>query len=291
MTDALALAPKSFPELHEMAKTLSSSALLPAALKQSPANVALIIQTGLELGMMPMQAIRMIHIIEGKPTLSADGMAGLCLRARDVCEYITLVASSGAKATYKAKRRGSEQVELSFTIEQAKVAGLTGKGNWAKFPEAMLRARALSGICRAVFADLVGGLYDFDELEREEKDVTPVAVVESRPTPPAAADIKSLKAAVKARRSMPVVDATATVTPAGSEWVPDAYAGKTIAQLNEKQLAWCITNSTAEVEKGGADREMWADRLLSFTDEYARRQVAAPRATPSVAAAESAVTP
>jgi hypothetical protein len=45
------------------------------------------------------------------------------------------------RAIYETKRVGSTPVKISFTIEQAKQAGLTGKDNWRNYPAAMLRAR------------------------------------------------------------------------------------------------------------------------------------------------------
>lgn len=173
MSDEITLAPRSLEEVRSLSKELSVSRLLPAAMQKSPADVMLVVLTGHELGLQPMQAIRGIHIIEGKPSLSADMMSALCLRRRDVCERITLLESTETKATYEAVRVGQKAVKMSWTMEQAKRAGVLGKGNWAKFPEAMLRARCLSAICRAVFPDLVGGVYDPDELLRDGLSAPP----------------------------------------------------------------------------------------------------------------------
>ena len=41
-----------------------------------PGDLFVLMQTGSELGMTPMMAIRSIHVIKGKPTLSADLMHG-----------------------------------------------------------------------------------------------------------------------------------------------------------------------------------------------------------------------
>lgn len=284
MTDALTvIAPRTLDEASKFASTLAAANSLPASLRKSPADIVAIVLAGAELGIPPMASIRSIHLIDGKPVLSADAMAGLCLRNRDVCEYLTLVVSTDAKATYRAKRKGApEPVEISFTIEQAKIAGLVGKGNWAKYPAAMLRARAMSAIARAVFPDLVGNLYDPDELEPApaEKHIDSTAAE-------APAMVEALKASLKTKRRATIVDVPEAKPspPAGLnadeavtgeptlEW-PPAYAGKTLAQLNDKQIAWCITNATREAEKGGDDRELWADRLLGFTDEVARRMAA-----------------
>ncbi len=182
-SDALAVIKPTISEVKELARDLSGSALLPVALRKSPADVLLIILTGQELGLGPMQSIRGIHIIEGKPSMSADLMAALCLSSPN-CERIKLVESTATKATYEAKRKGEGPTVLSFTAEQAKTAGLLGKGNWAKYPEAMLRARCLSAICRAVFPDCVAGVYDSDSAELgpvREHRAPPATVTPIRP--------------------------------------------------------------------------------------------------------------
>ncbi len=172
-TTAITLVPRTATEARDVSAMLAPAALLPAALRQKPADVLAIVLTGAELGLGPMQSIRGIHLIEGKPSLSADLIAALVMRRSDVCEYLRVVQSTAKVATYETRRKGHPTpTSMSFTIEQAQGAGLAGRGNWAKYPDAMLRARAVTALCRAVYPDLVGGLYDADELG-EARDVTP----------------------------------------------------------------------------------------------------------------------
>lgn len=163
------ITPKSIEEAERLSKTLSTSQLLPEGLRGKPGDVLATVLAGAELGLAPMQSIRGIQIIKGKPTLAADTMGALVKRRRDVCEFLVLVESTATKATYSAKRVGDpKETVLSFTIEDAKMAGLVSQGGmYTKYPAQMLRARCLSGICRAVFPDLVLGLYDPEELQSE----------------------------------------------------------------------------------------------------------------------------
>lgn len=168
------ITPRSLAEAKELATTLSSARTIPESLQKSPADCMAIIMAGAELGLAPMQSIRALVLIKGKPTLSADAMGALVKSRRDVCEYLLLKHSDAVKATYATKRAGDpEPTTMSFTIDEAKAAGLAGNDNWRKFPAAMLRARALSAICRAVYPDLLLGVYDPDELAAEPRDVTP----------------------------------------------------------------------------------------------------------------------
>ena len=164
------IAPRSLTELQDLAKALAPAATLPQALRGKPAEVMLAIMTGAELGLSPMASIRGIHIIDGKPTLAADLMAGVVMGS-PLCEHLRVVETTAQVARYAAKRRGQPEVALAFTMAQATAAGLAGRGNWGKYPDAMLRARACAAICRMVWPDLLAGVYDPDELAHNEKPV------------------------------------------------------------------------------------------------------------------------
>lgn len=177
------IAPKNLEESERLATTLAKSLLLPNDLKGKPSDVLAIILTGAELGLAPMQAVRGIQVIKGKPSLSADLMAALCKRRRDVCEYLTPVTLTAEKAVYETKRVGDPKpTTMEFTIQDAQRAGLAGSDTYRRFPQAMLKARCLSAICRAVYPDVCMGLYDPDEVANidapvapiTEKDITPV---------------------------------------------------------------------------------------------------------------------
>ena len=172
------ITPKTLAEAKELSAMLAGARTIPEALQKSPADVMAIVMAGAELGLAPMQAIRALVLIKGKPTLSADAMGALVKSRRDVCQYLVVKHSDGQRATYETQRVGDPTpTVMGFTLDEAKVAGLSGD-SWRKFPAAMLRARALSAICRTVYPDLLLGVYDPDELAPEPRDVTP-----PRPTP------------------------------------------------------------------------------------------------------------
>lgn len=156
--------PRSITEAMHLAGLLVASRLLPRSV-QTPEAAFAIIATGRELGLTAMQSLRTIHVIEGKPTLSADLIAALVKSRRDVCQFFMLVESTDRVARYKTQRVGEpEPTVMSFSIEDAQRAGVTGKDNWKKYPAAMLRARCITALSRAVYPDLAMGIYDPDEL-------------------------------------------------------------------------------------------------------------------------------
>lgn len=159
--------PTSIEQAYKMADTLVQSGMLPKSVRNAAGAFA-IMAAGRELGMTTMQAFRSIHIIEGRVVLSADLMVALAKRSGE-CEYFRLVSSDANAATYETMRRGNPSpTTLTFTIEDANRAGLTGKDTWKKYPAAMLRARCSAALVRAEYPDTALGMYDPDEISVEE---------------------------------------------------------------------------------------------------------------------------
>jgi hypothetical protein len=168
---------ENFTQLMVMAEQMASAQLLPQALRQKPADLILVMMKGRELGLSPMQSIGGIHIIDGKPTLSADMMVGLVKRSK-ACRYFRLVESSATQAAYETLRDGEPApTRMTFTFKEAQAAGLTGRGPWKAYPAAMLRARCSAALARAVYPDVVGGVYDPDELDRSATTVDAAPVM------------------------------------------------------------------------------------------------------------------
>lgn len=184
-----AFEPRSIDEGYDLAKLLVASGLLGRNVTR-PEQAFTIIATGRELGLTAMQSLRSIHIIEGKPTLSADLMAALCKSRPDVCVYFRLVESTPERATYETQRKGEPSpTRMTWTIQQAKDAGVTGKDNWRKYPDAMLRARCIAALARAVYPDLAMGIYDHDEVaDIPAAPAAPPQRYEVVPPPPSPVD-------------------------------------------------------------------------------------------------------
>src|SRR5690606_20465490 len=139
-------------DLVSLAERLAPSQLLPEKLRGKIPDVLAIIVAGRELGLAPMASLRSLNVIEGKPVLNADGMVGI-VRGSGKCVSFDLVESTDKVATFETQRTGGKPQRMSFTIEEAKLAGLLSKDNWKKYPAAMLRARAQAALCRLVYQD------------------------------------------------------------------------------------------------------------------------------------------
>jgi hypothetical protein len=156
------LTPGDWNAMREAAKALVASKFLPKAV-DTPEKAIAIMMTGRELGIGPMQALRCVNIIDGKPTLAAELIAALVLK-RVPGALFRIAESTNERCVIEAARPGQESTEFIFSIDDAKAAGLTGKDNWKKYPRAMLRCRCITEAARAVFPDATMGTYDPDEL-------------------------------------------------------------------------------------------------------------------------------
>lgn len=157
------------PAAAELAKAVANTEFVPKGLRGSPAAIAACILYGDELGIGPLQSLAKIAVIEGKPSLSAEAQRALILSAG---HDMWVVESTNSKCTVAGRRFNSEHTsQITWTLDDAKRAGLAGRQNWRTYPRQMLMARATAELARLIFADAVGGLLATEELEDGDVEV------------------------------------------------------------------------------------------------------------------------
>ena len=168
------LAPTNMKEAMEFAGLLAKSDIVPKDYQGKPGNVLVAIQWGMEIGLQPMQAMQNIAVINGRPSIWGDAMIAL-VRACHAFEYIT-ETQTDKEATCIIKRKGEPEAVRTFSMDDAKRAGLTGKsGPWTQYPKRMMQMRARSWALRDVFPDVLKGMICAEEaLDSGPRDVTPV---------------------------------------------------------------------------------------------------------------------
>lgn len=139
-------------------------------------------------GLHPIQAVRRYDVIDGRPAMKSDAMLAEFQKRGGEVEWLVL-SSEKVAATF-AGPGCKKPVEISWTIEDAKRAGLTGKQNWAKYPRAMLRARVVSEGIRTTMPEVVVGIYTPEEVADFEPAYIPPA-----PTPPRSPETEAKLAA------------------------------------------------------------------------------------------------
>lgn len=139
------------------------SGLLPSSIK-TPAAALLIMKAGRELGIPATYALRNIHVIQGRPTCSAELMMAL-VHQRYGPGRILVKESTSSRCVVLCRPPGWDIVaETVWTMEDARQAKLDGKETWKQYPRAMLRSRAVSEACRTHFPAAIAGMYTPEEL-------------------------------------------------------------------------------------------------------------------------------
>ena len=136
-------------------------------------EAAMLLITGRELGLSPMQSLRGIYVVNGRLVLSADLLVAI-VRRSGLCESWQVVTSTAERCTIETKRRGEPTAaRKTWTMEDARRASLNGKGTWGSYPAQMLRHRCAADLAREVYPDVVLGLYAPEEFGTEDPSGTP----------------------------------------------------------------------------------------------------------------------
>lgn len=246
--NTLAYEPTDLDQGFRMAQILVSSGLTPRGV-DTPQKAFLIMAQGRELGLSTMQSLGNLYVVEGKVSLSSDLMAAMALKS-SVCEYLRCVEMSPERATYVAKRKGGVEFRFSFSWDDATKAGLTGRATYKANPADMLRHRALSKCVRAVFPDVVAGLYSRDEAE-DIIDVSPrQTVAEVVHAAAETATQPALPAAPKVRRRATAAPVYASVTGVTMMPVPAPIVVEPEAVVEEQAEQEQEQTEVAQVPEG-----------------------------------------
>lgn len=159
-SDALVIS-QHMGSLLSLGEALVKSGLAPDTIR-TPEAAAAVVLKGRELGLPPMLSLSHIVIIKGKPTLSAEVMLGMMHRAG---HEVWFSETSSERAVIHGIRKGSTREQsLTWTIDDAKAAGLLKNPTWTAYRPAMLRARAISAFGRFFAPDVLMGAYTPEEM-------------------------------------------------------------------------------------------------------------------------------
>lgn len=226
-------------EVFALAEALAKAkGFVPRSLAGDPNAIAAAILTGIELGMGPMEAMRSIHMVEGKPTMAAEVMLARALKAGVRWRWL--------QTTSEIAECEIEGTRMAFTMRDAQAAGVAGKDNWRKYPAAMLRARCISAAVRAVRPDVLGPqVYTQEELQPDARVVVDSQnmIVETVHEGPANAPVH-----------VSVLPSLVTSAPARAQ-LSDVTSE---AEL----VAWCAANAANIAKTDGARRDKAKTRIV-----------------------------
>jgi hypothetical protein len=214
----------------------------------NPGKILLAAEYGNMLGLHPMAALTGINVIDGKPSPSPALMTALVraaghklrvrstgtVKAKTIAVTVTLIRTDDPDNPF----------ESTWDVDKATRAELWGKpGSWTKYPEAMLKWRAISEVCRDGAEDvLLGAHYVPEELGAEVNESGEVIELTAaaertpprRPTTPApqpAAEQEPLDAEEVAADEQPT-EAPAEPAPTGERVYVQEEADEWAAQIS-----------------------------------------------------------
>ena len=186
--------PTSIEEVFRLATAIAKSGMAPRDMA-TPEKLTVAILHGLEIGIPPMMAINKIAVVNGRPTLWGDAVPALLLSKGFKLREETGKGPGGMFATCIVIRPNGEQIERTFSEDDAKTAGLWGKpGPWKQYPSRMLQMRARGLASRDGAADVLSGIYITEEMQDV---VEPQAAGDLMPSLPKTSTIRMSSSAAK----------------------------------------------------------------------------------------------
>jgi hypothetical protein len=137
-----------------------SAGMIPPDINDAQAMI--IIAAGQEMGLQPLQALRTMSFIRGRLTMTVQLQLAMA-RQRAGVRVETLEESADGTAVTVTLVRDGERVTVTYTLADARRAGLADQRNWRLYPRQMLRWRAIGDALRIIAPDVVMGLLDPDE--------------------------------------------------------------------------------------------------------------------------------
>ncbi len=134
----------------EVVRAISQTDFVPRSLRgNNPAILACVLY-GREIGLGPMESLSEVHLIDGRPSLSAKAKLK---RARQLGHDIWGEVDDNQATVHGKRGDNGREMTVTFTLKDAQRAGLTNKDNWKKHPQDMLWARAVSRLCKRLFTE------------------------------------------------------------------------------------------------------------------------------------------
>jgi hypothetical protein len=210
----------------DLAIQIADTEFVPSEFRNRPGAIAACILYGAELGLGPMQSLAKVDVVKGRPAPRAELGRALALAAG---HEIWVEETTNTRVVIKGHRRGSSHVfTVTWTMDDARKAGIAANPAYAKYPRQMLLARASAELVRQMAPDVTGGIVMFAE-EAADADTpdTPATI----PTQPSVGPPGTQKRARRTKTPEPTPDPVeATVEPGAPHPADEGHDKPTEAQ-------------------------------------------------------------
>lgn len=200
--------PANVQESQKLAEMLASSKMIPAHFQNRPSDVMVAMMWSANLGLPFLQGIQGIAVINGRPSIWGDTALAVVRSSGKLEDFEETIEGEGdqMKAVCRANRKDqTTPIVRTFSVQDAKDAGLWGRNTWKAYPKRMLQMRARAFALRDGFTDVLSGMSMAEEIQDEPlmKDMGQVEEVGKRPR----------KKTKETAKSEPVIDVAEEVKP------------------------------------------------------------------------------
>ena len=143
----------SFEEAKELSSLIFGSTYVSSKTYSKVEDVFCVILAGQEMGIGPITALREFHNIKGKWEVSGSLMLALAINRGVIPEW---ERTDSEEAILLLSRHGVTH-RHTFSMSDARRAGLATSHVWRSYPAAMLRARCASAAIRCFAPDAISG--------------------------------------------------------------------------------------------------------------------------------------
>jgi hypothetical protein len=157
--------------------------LLPSAYRNNPGAIILIQQWANARGIDTVTAIQTVSFIDGRPVVDATMQRAMAEREG---VRVKVVSADREKATVEIHRGDELMGSVTYTMDDARDAGLDRKQNWQKNPVDMLVARATTRGIRWHAPSVMLGTFTEDEAEQFDTTAALAPQVDDTPAVEAA---------------------------------------------------------------------------------------------------------
>ena len=166
-------------------------------------------------------------VIQGRPALKSQACLARFQQAGGTIQWIK---RTDKECTLEGKHPAGGTLQVTWTLDRANAAGLTGKQNWKTYPCAMLSARCVAELVRALYPACLNGVYLAEEVQ--DFDTKPLRiekpVVAAEPEPEvitADADVIAVEIneALEPPKELPNSPLTMLQSMMWSDEIPDAH--------------------------------------------------------------------
>ncbi|OYW31997.1 MAG: hypothetical protein B7Z41_09770 [Rhizobiales bacterium 12-66-7] len=270
-----AIIPENIDQVWRLATILCQAEMVPKSLN-TPAKATVAIMHGMEVGLMPLQAMQSIAVINNMPSIYGDAMLALVISKPVYGDHKESIEFDDQgvpwSATCSARRKGSNEWRTqTITRAQAQKAGWWSKaGPWSATPQRMLQMRARGWCLRDTFPDVLRGLV----MAEEAADIVDIteqgSATTSRPPEPKRTDFTkdgphrtAAKPAANISDAEPAHDAETSEIqkPTAATWFPDVVGQDAITTA----IIALITDKATSLADLDAIHAANAERVAKFT--------------------------